>query len=140
MQRNLKNDIIETAENFTDNFSDKAKFDFSVESLQDVDAMLDELRDFEIDEDYLNSACSMVGSYIFEVARRNFGGEYYWVQDKEQPVLITGEPAFSVLIYAFDKVRGRIVNGEEDNILYYFEGYVKAVQKGKETGYCATIV
>ncbi|MOA16306.1 hypothetical protein D3C78_1365140 [compost metagenome] len=82
----------------------------------------------------------MAGCYIFEVARRNYGGKYYWVQESKQPVLVTGEPDFSISILAFDKVKERILNGQEDNIPYYFEGYIHAVQKGKETGYCATIV
>ncbi|UUZ81047.1 hypothetical protein LJK88_41015 [Paenibacillus sp. P26] len=82
----------------------------------------------------------MAGSYIFEVARRNYGGQYFWEQDRNQPVLVTGEPEYSVSIFAFDKVKGRIQNGKEDEIPYYFDGYIEAVKKGKKTGYRATIV
>ncbi|MBU5484590.1 hypothetical protein KQI86_09630 [Clostridium sp. MSJ-11] len=140
MEKNLKNDVISTAESFYDNFAHKGNFDFSVKSLEEIDALLDDLSDYELDEDDLYSICSMVGSYIFEVARKNYGGEYYWVQEKEQPVLVTGEPNFSVSIYAFEKVRGRILNGKEDNIPFYFKGYIEAVENGKATGYSATIV
>ncbi|MMZ65234.1 hypothetical protein D1872_276270 [compost metagenome] len=105
-----------------------------------VDDILEELSDFELDDKNLDSVSSMAGCYIFEVARRNYGGKYYWVQESKQPVLVTGEPDFSISILAFDKVKERILNGQEDNIPYYFEGYIHAVQKGKETGYCATIV
>ncbi|WP_339272374.1 hypothetical protein MKY59_16340 [Paenibacillus sp. FSL W8-0426] len=140
MQSRLEQDIISTAESFKNNFSDKGNFDFSVLSLHEVDVILDELCEYELDHDTLDSVSSMVGSYIFEVARRNYGGKYYWVQEREQPVLVTGEPEFSISILAFDKVRGRIQNGKEDDIPYYFDGYIKAVEKGKQTGYCATIV
>jgi len=140
MQSRLEQDIISTAESFKNNFSDKGNFDFSVLSLHEVDVILDELCEYELDHDTLDSVSSMVGSYVFEVARRNYGGKYYWVQEKEQPVLVTGEPEFSISIFAFDKVRGRIQNGKEDDIPYYFDGYIKAVEKGKQTGYCATIV
>jgi len=140
MQRSLKEDVISTAESFAANFADRGNFDFSVESLRLLDDLLDEVSDFVTDDDHLDSVCSMAGCYIFEVARRNYGGEYYWHEEQEQPVLITGEPAFSVSIFAFDKVRGRIVNGSEDDIPFYFDGYVKAVEEGKKTGYCATIV
>lgn len=140
MQSRLEQDIISTAESFTNHFSDKGNFDFSVQSLRRVDDILEELCEYEIDNDSLDSVSSMVGSYIFEVARRNYGGKYYWIQDREQPVLVTGEPEFSISILAFDKVRGRIQNGKEDDIPYYFEGYINAVEKGKETGYRATIV
>jgi len=140
MQSRLEQDIISTAESFKNNFSDKGNFDFSVLSLHEVDVILDELCEYELDHDTLDSVSSMVGSYVFEVARRNYGGKYYWVQEKEQPVLVTGEPEFSISIFAFDKVRGRIQNGKEDDIPYYFDGYIKAVEKGKQTGYCATII
>ncbi|WP_433620539.1 hypothetical protein [Paenibacillus cellulositrophicus] len=62
------------------------------------------------------------------------------VQDRDQPVLVTGEPDYSISIFAFDKVKGRIQNGKEDEIPYYFDGYIEAVKKGKKTGYRATIV
>ncbi|KEQ26840.1 hypothetical protein [Paenibacillus tyrfis] len=140
MQSSLEQDIILTAENFTKNFSDKGNFDFSVDSLRNVDDILGELGDFELDDDILDSVSSMAGCYIFEVARRNYGGKYYWIQEREQPVLVTGEPEFSISILAFEKVRSRIQNGKEDEIPYYFDGYIQAIEKGKKTGYCATIV
>ncbi|RRJ61708.1 hypothetical protein EHV15_00995 [Paenibacillus oralis] len=80
MPNTLEQDIISTAESFTKNFEDKGNFNFSIESLHDVDDLLDELCDFELDEDHLDSVSSMVGCYV------------------------------------------------------------EAVKKGKETGYCATIV
>lgn len=140
MQNKLEQDIRSTAESFTTNFSDRGNFDFSVESLKHVDDLLDEISDFEIDEDHLESISSMAGCYIFEVARRNYGGRYYWDQDRKQPVLVTGEPDFSVSILAFEKVKGRVQNGKEDSIPFYFDGYIEAVKKGRETGYTATIV
>ncbi|UQZ32729.1 hypothetical protein C2I18_03645 [Paenibacillus sp. PK3_47] len=140
MQSILEQDIISTAESFTTNFSDKGNFDFSVQSLRKVDDILEELGEYNIDDDSLDSVASMVGSYIFEVARRNYGGTYYWVQDSNQPVLVTGEPDFAISMFAFDKVRGRIQNGKEDDIPFYFDGYISAVEKGKATGYRATII
>ncbi|WP_010492873.1 hypothetical protein [Paenibacillus elgii] len=140
MQSSLEQDIILTAESFTKNFSDKGNFDFSVDSLRNVDDILEELGGFELDDNILDSVSSMAGCYIFEVARRNYGGKYYWIQERKQPVLVTGEPEFSISIMAFEKVRSRIQNGKEDEIPYYFDGYIRAVEKGKETGYCATIV
>ncbi len=140
MQSKLEQDIITTAESFVNNFSDKGNFDYSVQSLRKLDEMLEELCQYQIDDDTLDSVSSMAGSYIFEVARRNYGGLYFWVQERDQPVLVTGEPEYSISIFAFDKVRGRIRNGKEDDIPYYFDGYIEAVEKGKNTGYRATIV
>ncbi|QRG65925.1 hypothetical protein [Brevibacillus choshinensis] len=140
MQSKIEQVIITTAESFVNNFSDKGNFDYSVQSLRKLDEMLEELCQYQIDDDTLDSVSSMAGSYIFEVARRNYGGLYFWVQERDQPVLVTGEPEYSISIFAFDKVRGRIRNGKEDDIPYYFDGYIEAVEKGKNTGYRATIV
>lgn len=140
MKNRLEQDIISTAESFAENFSDRGHFDFSIQSLRKLDDILEELCDYKLDNDALNSVSSMAGSYIFEVARRNYGGQYYWVQDRDQPVLVTGEPDYSISIFAFDKVKGRIQNGKEDEIPFYFDGYIEAVTKGKKTGYRATIV
>ncbi|NMM62446.1 hypothetical protein HBE96_07030 [Clostridium sp. P21] len=140
MGENLKSDVINTAESFTRNFSNKGNFDYSVESLIKVEDLLDELSKFELGENNLYSVSSMVGSYILEVARRNYGGEYYWIQENEQPILVTGKPDFDVSIYAFQKVKDRLINGEEDNIMFYFKGYIEAVERGRKTGDCITIV
>lgn len=136
----LKNDIISTAESFTKNFSDYGDLDYTVQSLSLVDSILEGLREYEIDEETLSFISSMVGSYIFEVARKIFSGQYYWNYEKEQPVLVTGEPSYSISLYAFDKVKARLENGQEDNIPFYFDGYVSSVKKGKESGYCSTIL
>jgi len=140
MQSKLEQDIMKTAERFANQFSDKGNFDYSVQSLRKLDDMLEELFEYQIDDQTLNSVSSMAGSYIFEVARRNYGGQYFWVQESGQPVLVTGEPEYAISIFAFDKVRGRIRNGKEDDIPFYFDGYIAAVEKGKKTGYRATIV
>lgn len=140
MQSKLEQDIITTAESFANNFFDKGNFDYSVQSLRKLDDILEELCEYQIDDVTIDSVSSMAGSYIFEVARRNYGGQYIWVQERDQPVLVTGEPEYSISIFAFDKVRGRIRNGKEDDIPYYFDGYIEAVKKGKNTGYRATIV
>lgn len=140
MEMSLENDVITTAESFTNNFSHRGNFNFSVESLQKLDDILDELNDYELDKSTLYSATSMAGSYIFEVARRNYGGKYYWDEERKQPVLVTGEPNFSVSICAFEKVKDRIINGKEDSIPFYFNGYMEAVEKGRKTGYHAIIL
>lgn len=140
MKSKLEHDIMTTAESFVNNFSDKGNFDYSVQSLRKLDELLEELCEYGIDDNTLDSVSSMAGCYIFEVARRNYGGRYIWVQERDQPVLVTGEPEYSISIFAFDKVRGRIRNGKEDDIPYYFDGYIGAVEKGKNTGYRATIV
>ena len=136
----LMNDIIHTADHFVENFSQdpvypfikKDSFDYSIESLAVVDELLGELSDFELDEDALYNTVSMIGCYVFETARRNYGGEYLWVRDEEQPVLVAGLPDFQVSIRAWQKVRGRLVNGKEDHIPFYVAGYNEHIEHGKK--------
>lgn len=129
----LMKDSIHTAESFTKNFADWGNFDFSIESLQLVDDLLDEMSDYVSDkEDLLYNTYTMVGSYVFEVVRRKFGGKYYWERKEEQPLLVVGEPDFSVCFRAWEKVKGRLVNGAEDSIPFYVDGIIEHIEKGKQ--------
>lgn len=130
----LMNDIIHTANNFAKNLSSRQKtsFDYSIESLAAVDELLEEISDFELDEDALYNISSMVGCYVFETARKNYGGEYLWVRDEEQPVLVAGLPDFQVSIRAWQKVRDRLVNGKEDDIPFYIAGYKEHIEHAKK--------
>ena len=129
-------DMIKSADFFVNSKSDRFKgLDFSVDSLVIVENVLDEAADFynDMSEEQRQNLVSTVGSYIFEVARRNFGGKYCWYDHLNQPIFVTGQPDFETSILAFDKVKGRLENGAEDNIPFYFAGYVESV-KNKESG------
>ncbi len=117
------------------------KLDFTVKSLETVDEILDEASDFyeEMKQEQKDWIINSVGAYIFEVARRNYGGKYYWFDQRNQPIFVTGQPKFEISIVVFDKVRGRIENGKEDNIPFFFKGYTERVENAKE-GDRATIV
>ena len=141
MMNDLMADIISTAENFADNFRDKGYFDFSIDSLRDVNTILEEIGDFVLDENEQYNCSTMVGSYIFEVARRNYGGKYYWVEEEQQPILVAGEPEFSVSIKAWDKAKKYIVNGGDEDIPFYIDGYKEHIEKGKvNKGYRVIII
>lgn len=129
-------DMVKSANHCVNSYADKFNgLDFSVNSLSVVDNMLDEASDFyeDMNNNQRQNLISTVGSYIFEVARRNFGGRYFWYDQLNQPILVTGQPEFEVSILAFDKVKGRLENGVEDNIPFYFQGYVERV-KNKQSG------
>ena len=42
---------------------------------------------------------------------------------------MTGEPEYSVSLGACSKAKGRIDNGDEDNIPFFFDGYVERVTR-----------
>jgi hypothetical protein len=137
----LMEDIISTAESFAKNFTDKGNFDFSRESLRDVNSILEEIGDFVFDDEALYNYYTMVGSYIFEVARRNYGGKYYWLEEEQQPILVAGEPDYSVSIKAWDKAKKYIENGADEDILFYIDGFKEHVEKGKSNkGYRVVII
>lgn len=119
---------------FNENLSNG--LDYTVSSLAILDdeirRLLSENKD-DMDSEMLEDIIAQAGSYIFEVARRNFGGKYFWYDQLNQPILVTGQPEFEVSILAFNKVKGRIDNGTEDNIQFYFAGYVERV-KNKQSG------
>jgi len=142
--RNLTDDIQNTATNFVQHMQQffDTPLDYSVESLNEVDEMLDGLgkRREEFKEEAFFDLYSMTGCYVFEVARRNYGGEYFWIQEEQQPGLGAGHPDFLVVIKAWEKVKGRLIKGEEDNIPFYIAGYKEHIEIGKtKPGYKAII-
>ena len=141
--RKLMNEIQNTARSFTINLQEwfTRPLDYSLESLDQVDEMLESFGQEELDEESLSSLSSMVGCYIFETARRNCGGEYLWLEQERQPVLVAGHPDYSVGIKVWEKVRGRLLNGREDNIPFYIAGYQEHIAIGEtQKGYHVTIV
>lgn len=129
-------DMIKSAEFFVSSSSKSfTGLDYSVESLEVVDQALEEASGFykDMNEKQKLNLINSVGSYVFEVARRNFGGKYFWYNKLNQPILVTGQPEFEVSILAFEKVKGRLQNGKEDHIPFYFAGYVERVNS-KQSG------
>lgn len=106
---------------------------YSIESLKVIDKMLEDMADYvnEMPKELVEKMIERSGAYIFEVAKRSFGGRYYWYDDLNQPILVTGQPKFEASLLAYEKVRGRLKNGYEDNIPFFFEGYVEVVQAKK---------
>jgi hypothetical protein len=109
-------------------------FDYSIRSLNVLDSLIEDFSDFAdlSDEEIIDDFCAQAGSYILEVARRNYGGVYFWQDDFKQPILKTGLPDFEISILTFEKVKSRIVNGDEDNIPYFFKGYSERVRKAEK--------
>jgi hypothetical protein len=115
--------------------------DYSEQSIEMVDEMLAEASQFasEMTETDQKALVQLLGSYILEVARRKFGGFYKWHEGRDQPVLVVGEPEFSVAIITFDKALGRLSGDTADNLVFLFRGFVDSVKSavpGKNVLYC----
>jgi hypothetical protein len=106
---------------------DASKLDYSESSLWLVDQVLDDFyrKQAQLPEDlhFLDS------SYVFETARRQFGGRYLR-GDRDNPfVLVIGEPEFRLGVPVMGKIRDRAVNGAEDSIPFFYAGIAPLVEK-----------
>lgn len=101
--------------------------DFSEASLQSVEEMLAEAAEFveEIPEEDFATLVQNFGCYLMEVGRKEFGGRYYWLRERNQPVLVVGEPDYRVAMLGWEKVRGRLSGDEGDNIPFFYAGFAK---------------
>jgi len=101
------------------------RLDYSEESLATVEEMLAEASPYakEMPAADVKALVELMGSYILEVGRRQHGGTYQWHEARSQPVLVVGQPKFSVAMMTFDKVRGRLLGDSADNIVFFYEGF-----------------
>ena len=101
------------------------RLDFSVGSLAAVDEMLVEASAYvaDLDEAVVTGLVQQLGCYVLEVGRRSFGGEYFWHEEGEQPILVVGEPAAHVALMTWSKVVGRLTGDEGDDIVFFFDGF-----------------
>ncbi|MDR2221880.1 MAG: hypothetical protein LBE34_03975 [Flavobacteriaceae bacterium] len=105
------------------------ELDYSVDSLKVVDNILDDIACHyeDIDDSILHIIVTLTSSYIFEVAKRNFGGKYYWHEQLQQPIFVTSQPHFEVSLLVFEKVKRRLKYGYDDHIPLFFDGFVNSV-------------
>jgi hypothetical protein len=86
----------------------------------------------DISDDKKSWIVSRTSAYISEIARMNFGGRYYWNSDLNIPVLVIGEPKYKLHLLTYNKVIGRIEKGIEDNIPFFFNGFIGNMSEAKK--------
>ena len=107
---------------------DEGKLDYSEASLALVDDVLD---DFHRQGEPLPSELHFLASaYVFEVARREFGGRYLRFDEENPFVLEIADGQTRVGVCVMGKVRGRVVNGPEDSIPFFYAGIAPLVAAG----------
>lgn len=101
--------------------------DSSDASVKQVEAILDDLyRQKETmepppsDEQVVTFA-KMLGSYIGEVFRRNHGADWGVVDIDGDPIAGLRAVHSEIVFWPWDKVRKRLVNGDEDNVWHYYQ-------------------
>lgn len=122
------NDFINTFRG-ADSLIDASKLDFSRDSVLLVDRVL---QDFYSQKAQLPEDLHFLASaYLFECARRRYGGRYLRGDEKNPFVLVIGEPEFQIGVCAMEKVLGRAKNGPEDNLQFFFDGIESPYQQKK---------
>jgi len=128
----LKNEITRMAEETVELFQDRAggSLDFSEESLQAVEELLDDVSDYypDFSSEQAQRIVRLFGCYILEVAQRAFGGQYFWYDERDQPVLVVGEPDYRIAIIAWDKVHERLSGDPANNIPFFYAGFAERVR------------
>ena len=107
--------------------------DYSERSLAILEKMAEEVSAYyeDMTPDQRETASQDFGCYILEVARRQFGGRYAWFEQRNQPVLIVGEPTFRVAMITWDKVLGRLSGDSADNIPFFYSGFAERVRSAE---------
>jgi hypothetical protein len=125
-------EVVAAAERAVTSLQQRAggRLDFSVASLVAVDEMLVEVADYvaELDEAVVTGLVQQLGCYVLEVARKAFGGEYFWHDEGEQPILVVGEPAAHIALMTWSKVTGRLTGDVGDDIVYFFDGFAQQAE------------
>jgi hypothetical protein len=107
--------------------------DYSVASLAAVEETLAEAAgwDDELTPEQLRNFARSFGCYVLEVARRQFGGRYCWMDQRDAPVLVVGEPAFRVALLTWDQVHGRLAGDSGCHISFLYAGFAERVRQAK---------
>ena len=123
----IHEEVVATAERAVAALQERAggRLDGTVASLKVVDEMLVEVSEYvaDLDEVVVTNLVQQLGCYVLEVGRRAFGGEYFWHEEGEQPILVVGEPAAHVALMTWSRVVGRLTGDEGDDIVFFFDGF-----------------
>jgi hypothetical protein len=125
----IQQEVISAAERAIVSLQPRAggRLDYSIASLEAVDEMLVEVSGYvaDLDETVVTGLVQQLGCYVLEVGRRAFGGEYFWHDEGEQPILVVGAPAAHVAIMTWSKVVGRLTGDVGDDIAFFFNGFAE---------------
>lgn len=104
----------------------RAQLDFTPASLEALDELLGEFHTsgVEAPQDVITGA----GCYVMEVGRAEHGGVYQAFNEDDPLVLVVRHEAGQVGLLATSKVKGRVMNGPEDNLPFFYAGFTQAIR------------
>ena len=98
----------------------KEDFDYSEKSLEIVDKLLN--RYYETRAELTRKEHLYCSAYVMECARNEFGGGYKSLNNENPYVLAIANIGFEIGFCAMEKVHGRVRNGSEDNLVFFYQG------------------
>lgn len=110
----------------------RGALDFSRASLEVIDSILEQARQYPEVVAMANDFGVDYAIYVGEVARREFGGRYVQGNDEDNPFWLVIGHDVQVGVGVFGKVKGRIVNGPEDSIPFFYDGIASAIVRGHD--------
>lgn len=121
----LQEKISQDAQQFAFDFNGglDIPLNFTLESLIVIDQFLESVQELVENQETFQGMVATVGNYILEVTRRAYGGEYYWEEEYNQPILVTDHPDYHVAILGWEKVKLRVTEGTKHNIPFHIQGY-----------------
>ena len=98
--------------------------DYSLDNLRAIDKFLEDNHDYvklkEVKPDFVVQG----GSYLLQMVKSKYGGNYYWNQEAKQPMLEIGAPQFKLGIFAYARIEKKIDNKEEEGLT----GFMKKIE------------
>ncbi|MCX8641296.1 MULTISPECIES: hypothetical protein [unclassified Gilliamella] len=116
------------------------QLDYSEKSITVVEMIISEIaeKNFSIPEEQLNMIAQEYGCYLLLTAHKIYGGEFYYNEEFEQPMLICCEPDAMIVLMTWNKVKGRLLGDKTDHIAYFLDEFGKATfqpEKGTHVVY-----
>lgn len=107
--------------------------DFTAQSLETVEEILTEASDHfsDLPHEQVTAIVQRVGCYILDVAYRQFGGQFFWHGEYDQPILVVGDSERQIALVTWGKVHGRISGDASDNIPFFYAGFSDCVASSK---------
>lgn len=107
------------------------QLDYTEKSISVIELILSEMseKSLMLSEEQVTMMTQEYGCYILFTAYKLYGGEFFWNNQHEQPMLIVGEPAAVIALLTWNKVKGRLVGDKADHIGYFFDEFSKEAAK-----------
>lgn len=131
---NLLENMIKTANSFTQNRKDDGNFDYSIESLNDIDKLIKVIAENNLEQHELDIWTSFVSSYVFEVARKTHENSvsYEFSEDAHQPILKFTENNSVVILFVWSNLAEILSNIKTGSMFEHINNFTKEIAIARE--------